>query len=149
MEEDRRLALKHPDRFAKSADKTEQKASVETHPDPAVVVKPCSSKPAGASYRDIVIAFQSKLAMIAELDKLEAAAETRRNNRLALLDFYRRQKLEEICATADQIIDGEYSEASLAPEDDNPQGHHHWQTSADPQCDPTNGGRGGDARHES
>jgi hypothetical protein len=64
--------------------------------------------------QDAARAFQNKL--LAELDKLESALEVRRSNRLGLLDFYRRQKLEEICARADEIIDDEYSEAPLVSE---------------------------------
>jgi len=66
--------------------------------------------------QDAARAFQNKLPALAELDKLESALELRRSNRLALLDFYRRQKLEEICARADEIIDGDYSEAPLVSE---------------------------------
>ena len=59
---------------------------------------------------------------LAELDKLESALEVRRSNRLELFDFYRRQKLEEICARADEIIDGEYSEAEEAGNQDSASG---------------------------
>jgi hypothetical protein len=68
------------------------------------------------SVRDIALAFQNKLPTLAELDKLESAIELRRNNRLASLHFYRGQKLEEIGIRTDEIIDGECSEAPLAPE---------------------------------
>jgi len=61
------------------------------------------------SDQDTVVAFQSKISLLNEIDKMQAAAEARRNNRLASMEFYRRTKLQEICERADEIIDGEAS----------------------------------------
>ena len=91
----------------------DQVSSAERQAAEAAALEDLKARSQARVAQDAARAFQSKLPTLAELDKLESALELRRSNRLALLDFYRRQKLEEICARADEIIDGDYSEAPL------------------------------------
>ena len=91
----------------------DQVSSAERQAAEAAALEQLKARCQARDAQDAARAFQNKLPTLAELDKLESALEVRRSNRLGLLDFYRRQKLEEICARADEIIDGDYSEAPL------------------------------------
>jgi len=101
---------------------SDQVSSAERQAAEAAALEQLKAQCQARNAQDAARAFQNKLATLAELDKLESALELRRSNRLGLLDFYHRQKLEEICARADEIIDGEYSEAEEAGNQDSASG---------------------------
>ena len=94
----------------------DQVSSAERQAAEAAALEQLKARCQARDAQDAARVFQNKLPTLAELDKLESALEVRRSNRLGLLDSYRRQKLEEICARADEIIDGDYSEAPLVSE---------------------------------
>jgi len=100
----------------------DQVSSAERQAAEAAALEQLKARCQARDAQDAARVFQNKLPTLAELDKLESALEVRRSNRLELFDFYRRQKLEEICARADEIIDGEYSEAEEAGNQDSASG---------------------------
>jgi hypothetical protein len=68
-----------------------------------------------ATMVELLNAFHEKSERFERIDKLQASAEARRNQRLGEVDYYRRAFVKDVCDKADVIIDGNCAEATLVP----------------------------------